>query len=212
MEVIKQKNLIISSLLTTLFLLLISTPGIAGLLSDAFVDPSDGYLDMSNWILDKEGILPVPVIITEPAVGYGGGLAGVYFHDKLGARKGSPPSVSALVGAATENGTWFVGGGHLGIWANDNVRYTGGLGTGLVKMDYYGLVDELGKNEGVQFETKVMSFNDAWGGDQNFEKYSALLTYYTPFYKNFVLGLRGNAKAVEGEAPFYSYPYIDCEA
>jgi len=289
-EVIKQKNLIISSLLTTLFLLLISTPGIAGLLSDAFVDPSDGYLDMSNWILDKEGILPVPVIITEPAVGYGGGLAGVYFHDKPGARKGTPPSVSALVGAATENGTWFVGGGHMGIWANDNIRYTGGLGGGLVKMDYYGLsgFDGRDKNQGVHFETKalfmlqelqfrlwdsaffagisytlidtqntfelsleeptpglpgvefdsrsaalslmlnydsrdnmftpskgiaaeikVMSFNDAWGGDQNFEKYSALLTYYTPFYKNLVLGLRGNAKAVVGDAPFYSYPYID---
>jgi hypothetical protein len=115
---------------------------------------------MSKWLLDKKGFLPVPVIITEPAIGYGGGLAGVYFHDKLGAQKGTPPSVSAIVGAATENGTWFVGGGHMGIWAQDNIRYTGGLGAGLVKMDYYGLsgFDGRGRNQGVQFETEAMFF------------------------------------------------------
>lgn len=288
----KQKNLIIGNLLATLFLLLISTPGIAGSLSDVFIDPSDGHLDMSHWLHDKKGLIPVPIIITEPAVGYGVGLAGVYFHDKPepGARKGTPPSVSALAGAATENGTWFVGGGHMGIWAKDNIRYTGGLGAGLIKMEYYGLsgFDGRGKNQGVYFETKalfmlqelqfrlwdsaffagisytlidtqntfelsleeptpelpgvefdsrsaalslmlnydnrdnmftpskgiaaeikVMSFRDAWGSDQNFEKYSASLTYYTPLNKNLVLGLRGDAKAVVGDAPFYIYPYID---
>ena len=151
----KQKNLIIGNLLATLFLLLISTPGIAGSLSDVFIDPSDGYLDMSNFLLDKKGLIPVPIIITEPAIGYGVGLAGVYFHDKPepGARKGTPPSVSALAGAATEIGTWFVGGGHMGIWAKDNIRYTGGLGAGLIKMEYYGLsgFDGRGKAQGVYF-------------------------------------------------------------
>ena len=131
--------MIVCNLLISLVLLLISVPSLAGSFSDTFIDPSDGSLDMSKWLLDKKGFLPGPVIITEPAIGYGGGLAGVYFHDKLGAQKGTPPSVSAIVGAATENGTWFVGGGHMGIWAQDNIRYTGGLGAGLVKMDYYGL-------------------------------------------------------------------------
>jgi len=286
----KNSSIILSNLLASLLLLLISIPCLAGSFSDAFIDPSDGYLDMSNWLLNKKGLLPVPVIITEPAIGYGGGLAVVYFHDKLGAQKGIPPSVSALVGAATENGTWFVGGGHMGIWAQDNIRYTGGLGAGVVKMDYYGLsgFDGRGKNQGVHFETeaqfmmhelqfrlwdsnffagigytlidtknafklspetptpglpgvkfdsrsaalslmlnydsrdnmftpskgiaaeiKVMSFNDAWGSDQNFEKYSALFTYYTKLNKKLVLGLRGSAKSIDGDAPFYAYPYID---
>ncbi len=122
----------------------------AGWLSDTFIDPSDGAFDASTWLLEKDGFMPVPVIITEPAVGYGGGLAAVYFHDKLGAKKGVSPSVSALVGAATENGTWFVGGGHFGVWDDDNIRYTGAIGTGLFKMQYYGLPDR----NGVYFEMK----------------------------------------------------------
>ena len=41
-------------------------------------------------------------------------------------------------------------------------------------------------SKGIAAEIKVMSFRDAWGSDQNFEKYSALLTYYTPLNKNLV--------------------------
>jgi hypothetical protein len=262
----------------------------AGWLGDTFIDPADNCLDMSNWLLEKEGFLPVPVIITEPAVGYGGGLAAVYFHDKLGARKGTPPSVSVLVGAATENGTWLVGGGHLGIWADDNIRYSGGLGAGVIKMRYYGLPDRNGhgKDNGVHFEMealfltqeiqfrlwgsplfagisytfldtdnkfrlspgepvselpgikfdtrtaavslmlnydsrnnifspssgiaaeiKVMDFNDLWGSDQNFWRYSASVLNYTALGDRLVLGLRGDAELIDGDAPFYAYPYID---
>ena len=32
-----------------------------------FVDPEDGKLDASEWLLEKKGFLPVPIIITEPA-------------------------------------------------------------------------------------------------------------------------------------------------
>ena len=135
----RQVRLMIRNFLVALVLLFISIPVQAGSFSDTFIDPADGQLDMSNWLLNKKGFLPVPILITEPAIGYGGGLAGVYFHDNIGARKGAPPSVSALAGATTENGTWFAGGGHLGIWAEDNIRYTGGLGAGLVKMEYYSI-------------------------------------------------------------------------
>lgn len=259
-------------------------------LSDTFIDPSDGQLDMSNWLLEKDGLLPVPIIITEPAIGYGGGLALVYFHDKVGSRKGRPPSVSAFAGAVTENGTWFVGGGHLGIWKNETLRYTGGLGTGLVKMDYYGRSENQGKlkNEGIQFETealfltqelqirlseskffvglgytladtqnsfdhnsedlspetpgiqfdsrsaaislmlnydgrdnmfspsnglaaevKAMSFDDVWGSDDTFQKYIASMLYYNSLTEKLVLGIRGSGKMIEGDAPFYAYPFID---
>ena len=34
-----------------------------------FTDPEDGALDASEWLLEKKGFLPVPTIITEPAVG-----------------------------------------------------------------------------------------------------------------------------------------------
>ena len=92
---------------------------------------------MSQWLLSWRGALPVPLIITEPAVGYGGGLGLIYFHRKDGAgtepavaepdHAPAPPSVSGVFAAATENGTKIGGAGHLGIWRNDTVRFTGGF-------------------------------------------------------------------------------------
>jgi hypothetical protein len=36
-----------------------------------FTDPEDGAFDLSNLLLTHRGVLPVPTLITEPAVGYG---------------------------------------------------------------------------------------------------------------------------------------------
>lgn len=41
-----------------------------------FVDPQDGHFDMGAFLAGRHGFLPVPLIITEPAVGYGGGVGG----------------------------------------------------------------------------------------------------------------------------------------
>ena len=50
-----QKKVIEHILIILLLLLPISMPGYAGSLSDTFIDPGDGYLDMSKWLLDKKG-------------------------------------------------------------------------------------------------------------------------------------------------------------
>src|SRR5688572_16487273 len=49
-----------------------------------FIDPEDGAVDLSSWLLDRKGFLPVPIIITEPAVGYGGGLALMFINESIG--------------------------------------------------------------------------------------------------------------------------------
>ena len=86
---------------------------------DMFIDPEDGYLDGSDFLLEHDGILPVPIFITEPAVGNGLGLAGVYFHDPDPAWEGKlrdvngrqrPSSISAGAVGATSNDSKFVGG------------------------------------------------------------------------------------------------------
>src|SRR4051812_24642306 len=40
-----------------------------------FFDPADGQLDLSYFLENPKGFLPIPIVITEPAVGYGGGIA-----------------------------------------------------------------------------------------------------------------------------------------
>jgi len=94
---------------------------------EVFKDPEDGRFDTSRWLVGRKGFLPVPLVITEPAVGYGGGLALAFFHRPPGAapdaaqigEQVAPPSISVVMAAGTENGTKIAGAGHLGIWRRD---------------------------------------------------------------------------------------------
>jgi len=87
----------------------------------------EGELDLSNYLSQAYGFLPVPILITEPAIGYGGGAALVYLHDKFIGSKGAsgrniPPSMSGIILAGTENGTKVAGGFHLGYYMEDRIR------------------------------------------------------------------------------------------
>lgn len=121
-------------------------------ISDEFKDSEDGMLDASDYLSSHLlGFLPVPRIITEPAVGYGLGLAAIFFHEseaqKAQQTSGAaaetvpvlPENISLLAGGATANGTWAVGGGHLGFWREDRIRYRGGAGYANINLDFYSL-------------------------------------------------------------------------
>ena len=57
--------------------LLTITPSFA-----SFYDPVDSQFDMGHHIAENAtGFLPIPILITEPAVGYGGGVAGLFLHE-----------------------------------------------------------------------------------------------------------------------------------
>lgn len=110
---------------------------------DPFLDPQDGQLDVSNFLLTKRGFLLNPIVITEPSVGYGGGATLLFFHEseadeerEEGEPLGLPPSVSFAVGAGTETSSWFTGGGHFGTFLEDRVRYLGWAGYASLNIDF----------------------------------------------------------------------------
>ena len=120
---------------------------------EQFIDPNDGYLDASGWLLNNAyGFLPVPIIISEPAVGYGGGVAAVFFNETEEQNanplkrqagdtsiKPSVPTRLSFVGAmGTENGTKGWLGGHFGAYGDDRYRYTAAAGQFDVNMTFYG--------------------------------------------------------------------------
>ena len=133
---------------------------------DQFIDPEDGWLDGSEFLLDYEyGVLPVPIFITEPAVGNGFGLAGVYFHDPDPAGEGNlrddkgrqrPSSISAAALGATSNGSEFVGGGHFGYYKKDTIRYEGIVGGADINIDFYGSGDDSGDQGGFEFNADAV--------------------------------------------------------
>ena len=116
----------------------------------AFRDPESGELDLSEWLLDRKGFLPVPIVVTEPAVGYGGGIAFAFFRESLRTTAerradgpAAPPDVFGGAIAGTENGTRFAGGGGLFSFDDDRWRYRGGVGWTDARLDFYGVGGDL---------------------------------------------------------------------
>lgn len=136
-----------------LALLLLGGNASAASFREQLKDPEDGWLDGSQFLLDNNlSFLPVPIIISEPAVDAGLGLAGVFFHQrpKSETRESDEfarPSMSAVAAAYTGNESWFVGGGHLGRWRQDTINYTGAGGLASINLKYFGTPG----GEGVDF-------------------------------------------------------------
>ena len=110
--------------------------------------------------------LPIPIFITEPAFGYGLGLALGYIHpakdnteaegvpplltlesnspDRSGQKP--PPTITGVAGGYTQNGTWAASVGHSASWREDTIRYMAGLAYADVNSKFYILDKPLGFN------------------------------------------------------------------
>lgn len=100
-------------------------------------------------------LLPIPILITEPAIGEGLGVALALFHPVkqgktpytrmatpgslagLPTSREAPPVVTALAAAYTNNDTWFAGLAHSNNWRNDSIRYAGALATARINSSIY---------------------------------------------------------------------------
>jgi hypothetical protein len=109
-----------------------------------FFDPEDGQLDLSYFLENPRGFLPIPIVVTEPAVGYGGGGAGMFLRPRreAGDEGWARPNISAAGAFATQNGTWGAFAGDSSRWLDGRLRTLIGAGTGLVNLDFYGLGPE----------------------------------------------------------------------
>jgi len=119
-----------------------------------FFDPKDGQLDLSYFLENPRGFLPIPIIVTEPAVGYGGGIAGMFLQPRreAGDEGWARPDISALGAFATQNGTWGAFGADSRRWVDGRLRTLIGAGTGKVNLDFYGLGTTLSSlNEAVHY-------------------------------------------------------------
>ena len=109
--------------------------------SSNFYD-ENGQFDVSGYLSQVYGFLPVPILITEPAIGYGGGVALMYLHDKFTGKKSAsgrniPPSVSGIIAGGTENGTYMLGAFHAGYWLEDTLRTVTFIGYPNINVDMY---------------------------------------------------------------------------
>jgi hypothetical protein len=117
-------------------------PGLRQLLKD----PQDGKFDMSRWLLEHKGFLPVPIIITDPAVGTGGGIALTFFHKPAGTtartsedgrRMMVTPDIYGFGAMRTSNGSQAYGAGAILHFDDDRWRYRGGVAKADINLDFY---------------------------------------------------------------------------
>lgn len=108
-----------------------------------FRDPQDGKIDLSAFLAHPRAFLPIPLVVTEPAIGYGGGLAGMFVRPRkdAGSEGYARPNMSIFGGIATENGTWAAFAADSSHWMGDRVQSLAALGYGELNLDFYGLGD-----------------------------------------------------------------------
>lgn len=99
-----------------------------------FVDEEDGKVDFSNF-LAKGGFIPLPIIITEPVVDGGFGLAAVF----LTVPKDNPNRVRRRIGAAFKTGNGSTGGGYFeaGYAFDGRLNYRVGIGRGNFRLEAF---------------------------------------------------------------------------
>lgn len=105
----------------------------------SFRYPEDNAFDVSSFLLEHKGIMPVIMPITEPAVGYGGSAIFLYFHTRK--KKYDtyvPPDISGVAGLYTQNKTWGVGAFHMHTFGENRVRTITAFAKPDIRFKYYG--------------------------------------------------------------------------
>ena len=101
----------------------------------------DGWLDISGFVDQAYGFVPLLIPITEPAVGLGAAGA-LVFIDKPKAEANSGfgrPNISVVGALGTENGTRGEFAGDMRYWLDDRIKSLVGVVHASVNLDYYGI-------------------------------------------------------------------------
>lgn len=128
-------------------------------------DSLDGKFDLSDYIIDANGFVPVPYIITEPALGgFGGALVPVFikkrppYVDSVDGHTVRPPIAPDITGglmAYTANKTWMLAGFRQGTFVKSRIKYMIGGAYSNVNMAFYLTFDRLGERE-LDFNIKAI--------------------------------------------------------
>ena len=106
---------------------------------------ADGWPDASRFLSRKFGFLPIPILITEPAVGWGVGGALAFISEPLGGEKGGfgRPDITMVGGFGTQNGSGGYLAGDIRHWLDDSVQTLAFAMKSHINLDYYGTGDGL---------------------------------------------------------------------
>lgn len=120
-------------------------------------DSLDGKLDLSDFIIEANGFVPVPYIITEPALGgFGGALFPIFikknppYKDSVNGKLQITPVAPTVTGGGglyTVNNSWGTFGFRSGTFVKSRIKYLIAGGYFHVNMSFYKVFEHLGERE-----------------------------------------------------------------
>jgi hypothetical protein len=104
----------------------------------------DGWLDVSGFLDEKYGFLPVVLPITEPAVGYGAAVGLAFIGSPLSDAKAGygRPDITVVGGMGTENGSWGALAADVRYWLDDRLQTVVGVVDASVNLDFHGIGEQ----------------------------------------------------------------------
>jgi Omp85 superfamily domain len=118
-------------------------------------DTLDGAFDLSEYIIHANGFIPIPYIITEPALGgFGLAVAPVFINknapivDTIDGKTvftRTPPDITGGLLAYTANKTWMLAGFRSGMLVKSRIKYLIGGGYANINMKFYRSIPNLGE-------------------------------------------------------------------
>ena len=91
--------------------------------------------------LEKGNVVVVPIPMSNPTLGSGLQLAGLYLHPSRGDGKGPNPT-TGIGGIYTDSDSWVAGIFHQDYLFEDRLRVSAVAGAGSLKLEYYGFGGE----------------------------------------------------------------------
>ena len=118
--------------------IILSFPLIAQDKKPSFKDSIDGAFDLSDYVIHANGFIPVPIIISEPALGgFGGGLIPIflkkrppYIDSVNGEIRYTPvaPDITGGLALYTVNDSWLTAVFRQGTLIKSRIKYRVGGG------------------------------------------------------------------------------------
>jgi hypothetical protein len=117
----------------------------------AMRDTLDNRLDVSNYLVNMHGFIPVPAIITEPALGnFGLAIAPVFISpqkDTVNKDRFHFPDITPGIGVYTLNESWLAGAFRMGSFPKLGMRYRAAAGLGSINLNMYRNTENQGELE-----------------------------------------------------------------
>ena len=113
-------------------------------------DSLDGKFDFSSFLIDSKGFIPIPFIITEPALGNIGGVLALAFISPKEIPEGQTyvaPDITLGMGMYTANNSWMVGGGRIGSFPKRGIKYRAFTGYASLNLSFYRTFESAGEKE-----------------------------------------------------------------